>query len=754
MQEFAWGMLTLNKSKSNFAKGESVHFFAEVATEGGTADCTSQLYLKLTKPDLTDDIITLQSNCAQGTTTLKPSYQASYVPRQIGEYTVVLSSEGDSGSHTVSDTFTVGENESFDIQRNSKTHIYNDNEGVMDVTITAHTDFSGTIVETVPADLEILPGSDNRSYDAITTIKNVESDPTILSTLLIDKSLLQKPFDGNFKVSQGFGTQSTEVPLLEYYSNLGLQGHDGVDFALPLNTPVYTVDDGIVLFAGPGDYGNTVVIQHAWGRSYYGHLSQITTSAGVSVLKGMHVGLSGTSGDSTGPHLHLGLKPNRSDAGNGYGGKVDPLQYVPDTFSEISQVLGERIVNASDSGELEELASESAKQVNDVPVLPTPTGIAPESEDATENTATTSADIQQQVDTQVKTHLKEKQPLVQQNVKLIKWTVDMRKGEKMQLQYRYKIPRIFPVTYSFGTIKLFANTTKDIIYSEKTVWYVTGQKLEKLWADSAWQSRKEIVIDHTTVGLAGIDTSSDGQFGESVASLSWKHTVHQNENRLLVVGINTRGKNVNNVVFGKTPLVQLIEKNCGSDNCHNEIWYVINPVVGTETVTVVMDGVDDVTAGSTSLYDVSPSDSFGAIALSASDPESKASEGKEANNKVHYILGHGGIANQDELTTGFWKANEVYAGATMNQFLLGDADIIVSVNPYVQPSQTLLVPLPTAVKKQLLTDESGKELPYRMVSSKKKIDPLFAWVSVTGLDEKKDTHLYLYTDYLSTTTDK
>ncbi len=62
----------------------------------------------------------------------------------------------------------------------------------------------------------------------------------------------------------------------------------------------------------------------------------------------------------------------------------------------------------------------------------------------------------------------------------------------------------------------------------------------------------------------------------------------------------------------------------------------------------------------------------------------------------------------------------------------------------------LLLPLPTATKKQLLTDASGKEVAYSVVSSKKKSDHVFAWVSVTGLREKQDTHLYLYTDYLPT----
>ncbi|RSS80899.1 M23 family metallopeptidase [Streptomyces sp. WAC06614] len=101
--------------------------------------------------------------------------------------------------------------------------------------------------------------------------------------------------------------------------------HTGVDFIASSGTSVKAVGAGTVVTAGwGGAYGNEVVIRHADGHySQYGHLSQLSVSVGQTVSAGQQIGLSGSTGNSTGPHLHFEIR-----TGAGYGSDVDPLAYL------------------------------------------------------------------------------------------------------------------------------------------------------------------------------------------------------------------------------------------------------------------------------------------------------------------------------------------------------------------------------------------------------------------------------------------
>ncbi|MDT0346828.1 M23 family metallopeptidase [Streptomyces litchfieldiae] len=101
--------------------------------------------------------------------------------------------------------------------------------------------------------------------------------------------------------------------------------HTGVDFPVGTGTPVKAITDGEVVTAGSGGaYGNEVVIRHADGHySQYAHLSSISVSVGQTVGTGDQIGLSGSTGNSTGPHLHFEVR-----TGPDYGSDVDPLAYL------------------------------------------------------------------------------------------------------------------------------------------------------------------------------------------------------------------------------------------------------------------------------------------------------------------------------------------------------------------------------------------------------------------------------------------
>lgn len=106
-------------------------------------------------------------------------------------------------------------------------------------------------------------------------------------------------------------------PILHRY-----RPHHGTDFGARRGTPLLAVNDGRVVFAGwMGGYGRVVKIRHAGGyESLYAHQSRIRVRRGQHVKRGQIIGYVGSSGRSTGPHLHFGLKKN--------GRWVDPMHYL------------------------------------------------------------------------------------------------------------------------------------------------------------------------------------------------------------------------------------------------------------------------------------------------------------------------------------------------------------------------------------------------------------------------------------------
>lgn len=101
--------------------------------------------------------------------------------------------------------------------------------------------------------------------------------------------------------------------------------HTGTDFVVPTGTTIKSIAAGTVVSAGwGGAYGNQVVIQHADGRySQYAHMSSLSVSAGQTVTEGQQIGLSGATGNVTGPHLHFEVRTTPD-----YGSDIDPVAYL------------------------------------------------------------------------------------------------------------------------------------------------------------------------------------------------------------------------------------------------------------------------------------------------------------------------------------------------------------------------------------------------------------------------------------------
>jgi murein DD-endopeptidase MepM/ murein hydrolase activator NlpD len=126
------------------------------------------------------------------------------------------------------------------------------------------------------------------------------------------RAFLASPMEFS-RVSSGFAMRFH--PILQTWRK-----HNGVDYAAPTGTPVRSVGDGVIEFAGvQNGYGNVVQIRHSNDRStLYAHLSRIDVRSGQRIEQGARIGAVGSTGWSTGPHLHFEFRVN--------GAHQDPLR--------------------------------------------------------------------------------------------------------------------------------------------------------------------------------------------------------------------------------------------------------------------------------------------------------------------------------------------------------------------------------------------------------------------------------------------
>jgi len=119
------------------------------------------------------------------------------------------------------------------------------------------------------------------------------------------------------------------VKFREKHPVLGTpQWHHGQDFSTPYGTKVFATGSGKIIEAGwKGGLGNCIVIDHGYGyQSTYGHLSNIKVTVGQNVKRGDLIGLTGSTGTSTGPHLHYQIDL--------YGQYKNPLYFFNDDLTE------------------------------------------------------------------------------------------------------------------------------------------------------------------------------------------------------------------------------------------------------------------------------------------------------------------------------------------------------------------------------------------------------------------------------------
>ncbi|OGG29504.1 hypothetical protein A3A63_02035 [Candidatus Gottesmanbacteria bacterium RIFCSPLOWO2_01_FULL_46_9] len=345
-QDFLWGVLAVNPNKSIYPPGETADLAIAVLNEFGKMVCNANVILDITNPNgeittLSTDEGTIAVNevCKLHDFTLTPDYEAHYRTTINGRYGMTLTATTINGTYTISDSFEVDGSAVFDVERITATRIFPPASYPVTIRVTAKEDFVGSVEDTIPQNFTVSQLSGVTQYNEA----QIVADQSPGATTSAQTISLGMPFAGDFPETQGFGTQVTEAALKQKYLRFGVLGHDGADFAVPVGTNALVVDDGVVAYIGSEPYGKTVIIEHSWGRSYYGHLSEFKVSVGQSVRKGSIVALSGNTGESTGPHLHFGMRMNTYDKDNGFYGKINPMPYLTASSAVISDVAVKKI---------------------------------------------------------------------------------------------------------------------------------------------------------------------------------------------------------------------------------------------------------------------------------------------------------------------------------------------------------------------------------------------------------------------------
>jgi len=418
-KDFTWGVLAINTNKSVYTPDEIATIEMAVLDEVGDMVCNAEVTLKITDPksnevtfSTEDGTVIVNPQCYTKDMTIVPDYQAQYPVGGDGVYSLDLSATTKNGTFSIKDSLVVQQKNTFDVERSTATRIYPLNTYPVRLKIIANEDFSGIIKDFVPASFRITKSKNNAvtSYDTI-AFDQAGSDKSVLGAEIFN---IGKPFRGEHALTLGFGRQHKDPLLWKKYTAFGVVGHDGVDFDMPMGTTVIAVDKGEVVRAENSDYGNTVVIQHSWGKSYYGHLDKFLVGKGDIVEKGKTIALSGNSGLSSGPHLHFGIKPEKNDDQNGYFGKVNPLPML----------------------ELEDDGAEHGKVA----------GVSTSSQ------------------------------AVQNGVQVISWEVSLKKGQTIELGYDFDAPDISPELYLMGPLEM-RNEQNELIFQEARHWQIAADSV-------------------------------------------------------------------------------------------------------------------------------------------------------------------------------------------------------------------------------------------------------------------------------------
>ncbi|OFY22379.1 MAG: peptidase M23 [Bacteroidetes bacterium GWF2_29_10] len=195
------------------------------------------------------------------------------------------------------------------------------------------------------------------------------SDILIETNLKIDKiarklSVQNKSFDDVFEMAQNKNKMLASIPAIQPIRNKNLKNlvsgfgmrihpiyktlrmHQGVDFVAPTGTPIYATGDGVIMYNDNSlsGYGKVVVINHGYGyKTLYAHMSSLKVKPGQKVKRGEIIGTVGSSGLSTGPHLHYEIRKGNKAINpvNFFFNDLSPAEYqkIIEIASKVNQAM-------------------------------------------------------------------------------------------------------------------------------------------------------------------------------------------------------------------------------------------------------------------------------------------------------------------------------------------------------------------------------------------------------------------------------
>ena len=172
----------------------------------------------------------------------------------------------------------------------------------------------------------------NRLYAQTTSFSAIETMVKNKEALLSATPAIQPVSNKDLsRMASGFGYRIDPV-----YKTTKM--HAGLDFAAPQGTPIYATADGVVQTSGNtgNGYGNHVVINHGYNyETLYGHMVRVKAKSGQKVRRGEVIGWVGSTGKSTGPHLHYEVHKN--------GNAIDPIYFfyndlTPEQFDRMLKI--------------------------------------------------------------------------------------------------------------------------------------------------------------------------------------------------------------------------------------------------------------------------------------------------------------------------------------------------------------------------------------------------------------------------------
>ena len=154
------------------------------------------------------------------------------------------------------------------------------------------------------------------------TTKKISNSNKYASTGSVNTALTTSTAKANLGISLIRPVSGIITSRFGAGSSIRRSSHTGLDIATSTGTPIQAAAAGTVTFSGyKGSYGNMIVITHSNGvQTYYGHCSKLYVSAGTTVSQGQTIAAVGSTGNSTGPHLHLEVRVN--------GVAYNPQNYV------------------------------------------------------------------------------------------------------------------------------------------------------------------------------------------------------------------------------------------------------------------------------------------------------------------------------------------------------------------------------------------------------------------------------------------